>query len=78
MGVTVQRMVDADVLVVGRSSFSFIAGVVSKGIVLYEPGKYRPPSSWLELDSAGDFDSMRFAKQVGGHWPRDRTGTEAR
>ena len=57
---TVHHLVTADVLVTSRSSFSYVPGVLSRGVVLYEPFWHSPMSSWIVCDGEGRFDGERF------------------
>ena len=59
------NLVRADILVQAKSSFSYIAGLISTGLVLHEPyvgstGKtfYRPAPGWIVRDAAGAFDTQ--------------------
>jgi hypothetical protein len=42
-------MVQADILLTAKSSFSYLAGLMSRGIVLHGPGHRKPPSDWILL-----------------------------
>jgi hypothetical protein len=44
-----KAMVQADVLLTAKSSFSYLAGLTGRGIVLHEPGHRPPPSDWVLL-----------------------------
>jgi hypothetical protein len=44
-------MIHADVLVTAKSTFSYVAGLVSAGTVIYEPFWYSPMPDWLRIDS---------------------------
>jgi hypothetical protein len=55
----------ADVLVMSRSSFSYLGGILNRnGIVLYHPFWHRAPSSWMTVDPDGRFDEIRFRGAV--------------
>ena len=43
---TLGELINADVLVTAWSSFSYIAGLLSRGTVIYQPAWHKPLSSW--------------------------------
>ena len=49
-------LIDADIAILSRGSFSYAAGVLSEGIVIADP-YYPPQDGWLVCDEAGDFDA---------------------
>jgi hypothetical protein len=53
-------LVDADVLIMSRGAFSYTAGVLNRGMVLYDPQKYRPLQDWIVRDQDGNFDAAAF------------------
>jgi hypothetical protein len=56
----------ADVLVMSRSSFSYVGAILNRtGVVLYHPFWHSRMSSWIETDSDGRFDSSRLIAAVG-------------
>jgi len=56
-----RQLATADALVMSRSSFSFLAGILNKhGIVLYYPFWHACPSSWLVVQPNGKFDEGKF------------------
>ena len=58
---TFQELVAADVLVMARSCFSFVAALLGEGVKLYDPFEQAPLSEWIRLDPAtGTFDAARF------------------
>jgi hypothetical protein len=60
-----RQLATADVLVMSRSSFSYVAGILNKnGIALYHPFWHGAPSSWIAVGPDGDFDEVRFAEAV--------------
>ena len=58
---TFQELVAANVLVMARSSFSFVAALLGEGVKLYDPFGQTPLSEWIAIDHAtGGFDADRF------------------
>ncbi|MDX2203542.1 MAG: hypothetical protein NW223_12395 [Hyphomicrobiaceae bacterium] len=53
---TFHELVATDVLLMGRSSFSFAAGVIGSGIKIYDPCKRPPLPDWLVRDGQGRLD----------------------
>jgi hypothetical protein len=55
----------ADVLVMSRSSFSYLGGILNRNcVVLYHPFWHSPPSPWLAVDPDGHFDQSEFSQAV--------------
>jgi hypothetical protein len=46
---TFDHLVNADILVMAKSSFSYVAGLLNKGIVFYEPFWHKPLPSWINI-----------------------------
>jgi hypothetical protein len=42
-------MSKADILVIAKSSFSYVAGLLNQGIVIYEPFWHRPVAHWVKM-----------------------------
>jgi hypothetical protein len=61
---TFHQLVEADVLIMARSAFSFVAGILSEGINLYEPFQERPLPNWIVRDANGRFDDEAFGDQL--------------
>jgi hypothetical protein len=60
-----RRLATADVLVMSRSSLSYVGGILNRnGVVLYHPFWHSPLSSWLNVDSDGEFDRLRFGEAL--------------
>lgn len=57
---TFRLMVEADVLLMARSAFSYVAALLSDGIKLYDPFQEAPLPSWITRDAKGDFDTARL------------------
>jgi hypothetical protein len=60
-----RNLATADILIMSRSSFSYIAAVLNRnGIVMYHPFWHRPPSSWITVQSDGRFDQSALSQAV--------------
>jgi hypothetical protein len=60
-----RQLITADVLVMSRSSFSYVGGILNRrGIILYHPFWHRAPSSWMTVGPGGQFDQLKFSKAV--------------
>ena len=53
---TMKNLIDADVLLMAKSSFSYVAGLYSRGVVLYPPHWNPPLQDWLRLRSDASVD----------------------
>jgi hypothetical protein len=63
--VCLEKLATADVLVMSRSSFSYVAAILNRsGVVLYHPFWHSPLSSWMSVDPEGQFDRDRFREAV--------------
>jgi hypothetical protein len=59
------ELIEADVLIMARSSFSHYAGYISDGIKLYEPTDGQlPMDKWILLSKDGSFDRAVFESQL--------------
>ncbi len=47
------RLVHADILVMAKSSFSYAAALLSRGIIVYEPFWHKPMPHWHEIAPSG-------------------------
>jgi hypothetical protein len=55
------KLATADILVMSRSSFSYVAAILNKaGVILYHPFWHSAPSPWLTVAPDGQFDRSRF------------------
>jgi hypothetical protein len=60
----------ADIMVMSRSSFSYLGGILNRrGVVLYHPFWHGALSSWLKVEPDGQFDQSELSKAVHGLWP---------
>lgn len=56
-------LIDADIAILSRGSFSYAAGVLTEGIVIADP-YYPPQDGWLVCDESGDFDAAALANRL--------------
>jgi hypothetical protein len=69
-----RKLATADILVMSRSSFSYLGGILNRnGIILYYPFWHRAPSSWMTVGPKGQFDQLKFRKAVKNLRERVRT-----
>jgi hypothetical protein len=58
---TFHNLVMADLLVMAKSSFSYVAALLSPaGIRLYEPFWHKPQRDWIQIDVHGGFSEARL------------------
>ena len=75
---TMQKLIEADILIMAKGCFSYYAGLISDGIRIFEPvtlsgddflpsWKWRsvpPAESWIPCRSDGSFDGVAFERQL--------------
>src|SRR5262249_7095665 len=61
---TLREIIEADILVMAKSAFSYVAAIISAGIKLYEPCGYPPFKTWLVREPKGSFDECVFSMQL--------------
>jgi hypothetical protein len=75
---TMQKLIEADILIMAKGCFSYYAGLISDGIKIFEPvtlsgddflpsWKWRsvaPTESWIPCRSDGSFDGVAFERQL--------------
>lgn len=61
---TMRRLADADVLMMSKSSFSYAAALVSRGVKIYEPTFNPPLSEWIVANRSGGFDEAALAAKL--------------
>jgi len=61
---TMRELIEADILVMAKSTFSYTAAIISDGIKLYEPCYLPPLKGWLVRQPKGDFDERLFTVQL--------------
>jgi hypothetical protein len=61
----IERLATADILVMSKSSFSYLAAIFNVGgIVLYHPYWNYPLNKWLVTKPSGEFNVRRFVEEV--------------
>ena len=61
----IRKLATADVLVMSRSSFSYLGGILNRhGIVVYHPFWHPAPSSWMSVEPDGQFDEVHLREAV--------------
>jgi len=61
---TLKGMATADALIISRASFSYLAALFSKGMVIYFPFWHQPLKEWLISDISGNISSEEILKQL--------------
>lgn len=62
---SLQRMATADILVMSRSSFSFLAAILNpRAVVFYSKFWHAAPRDWLRTRRTGDFPSELFLEKL--------------
>ncbi len=61
---THRALVEADILITSKGAFSYTAGVLSEGITLYDPQKYRPLRDWIVRAPDGSFDAAQLGRRL--------------
>lgn len=62
---SIERLATADILVMSKSSFSYLAGILNvAGVVLYHPFWHYPLDDWIVTKPRGDFDVGPFLRQL--------------
>ena len=56
-------LIDADIAILSRGSFSYAAGVLTEGIVIADP-YYPPQDGWLVCDESGAFDAAALLDRL--------------
>lgn len=59
-----QSVISSDILVMSKSSFSYVAALISQGSVIYEPFWHRPMSHWHMMGSGGQIDEDRLLEAI--------------
>ncbi len=60
---TMSELIEADILVMAKSAFSYVAGLISDGIKLYEPF-YQGFDDWIVCDAKGHFDRPALERRL--------------
>jgi hypothetical protein len=74
---TFHQLVEADVLIMARSAFSYVAALLSEGIKLYDPMQEQPLPDWIVRDTNGNFDAAAFGDQWSRLLSRPRANVAA-
>jgi hypothetical protein len=61
---TMQQLVEADILLMSKSSFTYVAALLSDGVKLYEPFWHSPMSHWVVCDRKGGFPAKLFEQEL--------------
>jgi len=61
---TVHNLAMSDVLVTAKSAFSFVAGLLSKGVKIYEPFDTVPPGDWMVSEAADPLDKVALRAKI--------------
>jgi hypothetical protein len=63
---TMKELVEADILVVAKSSFSYYAALISDGIIVFEPwdDSFTRTESWIACPGDGSLDRAAFERQL--------------
>jgi hypothetical protein len=61
---TLRGMATADVLIISRSSFSYLAALFNKGTVIYFPFWHKPLNDWLTSDINGNVSSEDLVRRL--------------
>lgn len=65
---TFHNLIEADVLVMSKSSFSYSAALLSNSIKLYQPFWHKPLKNWIVVDRNSDgqtsFDKLQLRRQL--------------
>lgn len=62
--VTMQSLASADVLIISKSSFSYVAALLNSGIKVFEPTFNPPMSEWITIKRDGTFDKELMTKRI--------------
>jgi hypothetical protein len=59
-----QNMISSDILVMSKSSFSYVAALIHQGPVIYEPFWHRPMGHWHIMGSGGKIHEERLLADI--------------
>jgi hypothetical protein len=61
-----RKLATADILIMSKSSFSYVAGILNRnGVILYHPFWHPAPAFWMAIEPDGRFDELKFREAVG-------------
>lgn len=61
---SMQEAIEADILLMAKSTFSFVSALISDGIKIYEECWYPPMEDWVRRGANGKFDREAFERQL--------------
>jgi hypothetical protein len=61
---TFHNLVCADVLVLSKSTFSYVAAILSRGIVFYESFRHSPLNNWIKVNENATFNTKLFSRKM--------------
>jgi hypothetical protein len=64
---TMEKLVASDVLIMSKSSFSYVAALINRGVKFYEPTFNPPLSSWIVRQNDGTFDESHALDRITEH-----------
>jgi hypothetical protein len=64
---TFHNLVDSDVLIMSKSTFSYTAALLSNGVKIYEPFYHKPLKDWIPINRRGGISSVSFRAKIIDH-----------
>jgi hypothetical protein len=64
---SMQQLIEADIFIMSKSYFSYVAAMISDGIKILQGDYLIPLSGWIIADSNGEFDRIVFEAQLVQH-----------
>jgi hypothetical protein len=61
---TFRELVAADILIMSKSSFSYVAAILNDGVKVYDRYARSPMSEWIERDRNGHADPVRLRSKI--------------
>jgi hypothetical protein len=61
---TLEELVNADILIMSKSTFSYVSALLSNNIKIYEPFYSKPLNDWLAIDKQATFSKKKFIRQL--------------
>ncbi len=61
---TLRELIDADLLVTTKGTFSYVAGLLCAGAVIADPLQFPPQPDWVPYDAAGVFDAVSLRRRL--------------
>jgi hypothetical protein len=69
--IAMRHLIESDVLLMSKSSFSYLAAIYNKGVKLYYPTFNPCLPSWIRMKTSGLFDQSRLATRIKNHYIRE-------